>query len=198
MKKYFLLFGLLVIGQFCPAQNTVVMFLDIQGIDGEYIVPTRSTVTPIPLKTNNLLIDTYDFDWVKTTRMPNQINGNFVNGGVTEFGEMEVVFKLDKSVIGIFDKLVNNTKTAIVDLFIDKPANSLPTDQTELQRIRMEQVTISSLSMINLEIPQYKMTLKFEKVSIIVHSFDGLGVATKGSSYGFNFLTGNSTGIYGF
>ncbi|WP_435355987.1 type VI secretion system tube protein Hcp [Emticicia sp. SJ17W-69] len=190
MKKTILIL-LLLLCQKGFAQITTVMFLDIPTVDGEYVIvnANRTTVTPAPTKTSNLLISNYSFSWVNDTRIVKGTTTSTVkNGKVNLFGEMTVNFQIDKSVIALFDRLVNNTNVPIIDLFIDKPAN-IPTPQTEIKRIRMEGVTISELSLTSAEIPQYYMKLKFEKVSIIEHNINGVGVVTKGTSYGWNFLT---------
>ena len=88
----------------------------------------------------------------------------------------------------LFNRLGNTTQVPSIDLFIDKPANSVPTPKTEIKRMQKEGVTLSELSLSNIEIPQYRMKLKFEKVSVIDHTINGVGVVTKGVPYGWNFL----------
>lgn len=199
MKKTLFIF-LLFLCQICSAQETTVMFLDIPTVNGEYVIPTRTTVTPIPTKTSNLLIKNYSFDWTKSTRIKKS-TGNYTleGGGINQIGEMTVSFQIDKSVMALFDRLVNNTIIPIIDLFIDRPAYSVPTPQTEIKRIRMEDVTISELHLFGDEIPQYRMKLKFVKVSLIEHNINvGTGAVTKGTPYGWNFLLANTTSLYSF
>lgn len=199
MKKTLFIL-LLFLCQICSAQENTVMFLDIPTVNGEYVIPTRTTVTPIPTKTSNLLIKNYSFDWTKSTRIKKSTgNSTLEYGKINEIGEMTLSFQIDKSVMALFDRLVNNTNIPIIDLFIDKPANNNPSPQTEIKRIRMEGVTISELSLTSAEIPQYRIKLKFEKVSLIEHNINAVtGAVTKGIPYGLNFLLANATSLYSF
>lgn len=198
MKKYIntLFIGLVCTG-FTFAQSSEIMFLDMSGIDGEYTTPTRTKFTGQNPKSQNLLLTRYSYDWAAETSFDR--GAGVAVGKPNSIGEMTLNFQIDKSVISLFNRLLNNTIIPEMDIFIDKPANvGNSTLQTELSRIKMYNVTIRDLVISNTEIPQYSMRIRFDRVAMIINTFDGVGVGTKGTPYCFNYLTQNSSNCFTF
>ncbi|MGL4631416.1 MAG: type VI secretion system tube protein Hcp [Leadbetterella sp.] len=177
-------------------QNTVVMFLDIPDLDGEYTTPTRVKFTAQNPKAQNILLSGYKYSWAAETNFTSGQGASV--GKPNQIGEMTLHFQLDKSVIGLYQRLVNNTKIPEMDIFIDKPGIQSGPNQTELSRIKMYDVVIRSLALGSNEIPEYTMRIRFEKVSMIINTFNSLGVGAKGAPYCFDYQASNSMNCFAF
>jgi hypothetical protein len=174
----------ILINYFARAQSDVVAFLDIPGIEGEYLTPTnRLKFTTNSPKARNILLSNYESQGAAESSF-GKGSGPSV-GKPTDFEYMTFSFQVDKSIISLYENLANKTVIPFMDVFIDKPAvNGF--QQTEVSRIRLENVVIIKLGTFIAEIPQYTLRVKFDKISRIIHNFNPLGVGSKGTPYCFD------------
>lgn len=200
IKKYIPLIGLLLWVQVAVAQLSPVIFLDIPGVPGEYTLPARSLPagSAAAPSSNKILLNMYTIEWKAETSWT-KAGGTSV-GTPNPYGIMEIRFRINQSVIELYKRLINNTETAYMDIYIDKPAAN-PNLQAEMKRIRMHNVIVSKLEqdMSTADLPQYEMTIKFAKVSMIEHIYNpGPNTFTKGAPYGYNFSSRFYAPIYSF
>lgn len=145
-------------------QGDNIVYLDIPGLDGEYTLPSvgnRPNVPGLPRpKNNNIRIQSF------TLAKTQEINIGSASGGAgagkAKGYEMELKFRVEKSIVELSKKLFNHIITPAMTLIIDSPGfNSEP--QRERMRIKVTNVYIKSIdqSLDGENIPFYTVKILF-------------------------------------
>jgi type VI protein secretion system component Hcp len=146
--------------------------MDIPKIDGESNVniDTRVSLTKKP-KAKNTKIYSFSFSSSKAI----YLGGSVIKKDfkVADFQPIEIQLPIDKSITEWHERIFKGSKLPTLDLFMDKNGTSL----TEVLHIKLFNVSVKQLSYgLSLDIPQYKLTLNYDKIIYAVSKFNTSGV----------------------
>lgn len=110
------LFLVILLSSFSVFSQTQIIFVDINGINGEYRVPnSRSTLTEEP-KRDCILLQSADVPFVnKIYRNSSSVSRR----RFSEIPEFKIKFILEKSSVEILNKLYNKSVISSISLFYD-------------------------------------------------------------------------------
>ena len=150
---------LLFVSYFSHGQ-TYKSFLDIPAIDGEFVTPTRTFITPNGPKANNILLINFTYAEGSSSSFGNT---GIIAGKVGTIREITLKFKMDKATPLLYDLYFNHKVIAYLNIYKDQITNGL---EKEYLRYKLSNVMISSIQqgVDENQFPIVTMTITYDKI----------------------------------
>ncbi|MBK6976532.1 MAG: type VI secretion system tube protein Hcp [Cytophagaceae bacterium] len=187
MKKIFKLIFLVILTGFKIQAQDFEMFMDVDGIPGEYVTnPNRASVfTPAP---NAQTIAILSSDFIESRTIAKN-NNTMEPGNPNLIREMEISFILDKATPLLLEKMWQRQLISSIKIYTDRLYNN-GLNQDEFIKTELTNVFIKSISMQSSEesAPVFSMTITFEKIKRSFALRDNYNVLIDAGNFNFNYV----------